>query len=139
MTMKYDAQFARLKMKAIEYQPDESLEITADIEIEAVDVARRMILADLEEYGAKDFLNQKPSDISGCFTSMVMDTSAEQLDTIILNKDAEDALDELGLGEEQSRIDMVDVAIALHNNYSKGMVILSHYLLIFEYLKESDD
>jgi hypothetical protein len=70
---------------------------------------------------------------------MVMDTSAEQLDTIILNKDAEDALDELGLGEEQSRIDMVDVAIALHNNYSKGMVILSHYLLIFEYLKESDD
>ena len=68
-----------------------------------------------------------------------MDTSAEQLDTIILNKDAEDALDELGLGEEQSRIDMVDVAIALHNNYSKGMVILSHYLLIFEYLKESDD
>lgn len=138
MTMKYDSQFARLKMKAFEYEPDESLDITADIEVEAVDVARRMILADLEEYGAEGFLNQKPSQISGGFTTMVMDTSAEQLDTIMLNKDAEEALDELGLGEDQNRIDMSDVAIALHNNYSKGMVILSHYLLIFEYLKESE-
>ena len=138
MTMKYDSQFARLKMKAFEYEPDESLDITADIEFEAVDVARRMILADLEEYGAEGFLNQKPSQISGGFTTMVMDTSAEQLDTIMLNKDAEEALDELGLGEDQNRIDMSDVAIALHNNYSKGMVILSHYLLIFEYLKESE-
>lgn len=137
MTMKYDAQFARLKMKALEYEPDPSLEITADIEVEAVDVARRMILADLEEYGAEEFLNQKPSQISGGFTTMVMDTSAEQLDTILFNKDAEEALDELGIGDEQSRIDMADVAVALHNNYSKGMVILSHYLLIFEYLKES--
>ena len=136
--MKYDSQFARLKMKAFEYEPDESLDITADIEVEAVDVARRMILADLEEYGAEGFLNQKPSQISGGFTTMVMDTSAEQLDTIMLNKDAEEALDELGLGEDQNRIDMSDVAIALHNNYSKGMVILSHYLLIFEYLKESE-
>lgn len=125
-------------MKAFEYEPDESLDITADIEVEAVDVARRMILADLEEYGAEGFLNQKPSQISGGFTTMVMDTSAEQLDTIMLNKDAEEALDELGLGEDQNRIDMSDVAIALHNNYSKGMVILSHYLLIFEYLKESE-
>lgn len=125
-------------MKAFEYEPDESLDITADIEFEAVDVARRMILADLEEYGAEGFLNQKPSQISGGFTTMVMDTSAEQLDTIMLNKDAEEALDELGLGEDQNRIDMSDVAIALHNNYSKGMVILSHYLLIFEYLKESE-
>lgn len=125
-------------MKAFEYEPDPSLEITADIEVEAVDVARRMILADLEEYGAEEFLNQKPSQISGGFTTMVMDTSAEQLDTILFNKDAEEALDELGIGDEQSRIDMADVAVALHNNYSKGMVILSHYLLIFEYLKESE-
>lgn len=138
MTMKYDAQFSRLKMKAVEYEPDPSLVITADIEVEAVDVARRMILADLEEYGAEEFLNQKPSQISGGFTAMVMETSAEQLDTILFNKDAEDALDELGLGDDQSRIDMSDVAVALHNNYSKGMVILSHYLLIFEYLKESE-
>ena len=138
MTMKYDAQFARLKMKVFEYEPDPSLEITADIEVEAVDVARRMILADLEEYGAEEFLNQKPSQISGGFTTMVMDTSAEQLDTILFNKDAEEALDELGIGDEQSRIDMADVAVALHNNYAKGMVILSHYLLIFEYLKESE-
>lgn len=138
MTMKYDAQFSRLKMKAVEYEPDPSLVITADIEVEAVDVARRMIIADLEEYGAEEFLNQKPSQISGGFTTMVMETSAEQLDTILFNKDAEDALDELGLGDDQSRIDMSDVAVALHNNYSKGMVILSHYLLIFEYLKESE-
>lgn len=134
---KYDHKYALMKMSVLEYNPE--LSIDSDIEIEALDIAKRMAITDLNEYGADDFLSQKPSNVAGAFASICMDTSSEQLDEVINHKEIENNLDDLGVGDQQSRVDMSEVAVAVHNNFSKGMVVLSHYLLLFEHLKEIYD
>lgn len=134
---KYNHKFALMKMSVLEYETD--LDIDNEMEIEALDIAKRMAIADLNEYGAEDFLSQQPSTVAGSFASLCMDTSSNQLDEIINHKEIEGDLDELGVGDEQSRVDMSEVAVAVHNNFSKGMVVLSHYLLLFEHLKELYD
>lgn len=106
---------------------------------ELSETAVRMAEADLDEMGAEHFMSQSPSSISWGFMQVCVDTSFENIEEILAVYDAEKALDELGLGEQQGRLDMSNVVKTVHNNYSKGMGILSHYLELFEWIKEGQE
>jgi hypothetical protein len=107
-----------------------------DQDDEQIFTAKRMVLADLDEMGDIEFLEQTASDIAASFMKVCVETSHEQLTDIISVHEAEIQLDEMGIGEEQERVDMVSVVRACHNNFSTGMAVLAYYLQIFETIKE---
>jgi hypothetical protein len=99
------------------------------------DVAKKMVISDIENMGDEDFLTQKSSDICASFMKVCVDSSYEQLNEIKSIMEAETELDDMGVGDDQTRVDLWAVTRAVHNNYSMGMSVLSHYMQIFEHLK----
>jgi len=108
---------------------DEESQITASI----------MAEADLNEMGSKGFMNRNYSEISWDFMSVCVDSNFENIKDILNICDAEQALDELGLGENQDRIDMSKVIVALHKNYFRGISTLCYYLELFEHIKNCNN
>jgi hypothetical protein len=104
---------------------DEDLQITASL----------MAEADLNEMSLDDFINRSYSEISWEFMNVCVDSNLENIHDILNICDAEQALDELGLGENQDRIDMSKVVVALHKNYFRGISILCYYIELFEHIK----
>jgi len=104
-----------------------------------VSTAKQMVLADIEEMGEEEFLSQNSSDIANSFMAVCVESSSEQLDEILSLREAEKGLDELGLGEDQYRVDLPKVVTACHNNFSMGMSVLANYLKILEQVKTTNE
>ena len=105
-------------------------------EDERMFIAKKMVMADIKEMGEIDFMEQCPSDIANSFMHVCVESSQDQLEEIFAIREAEIQLDELGLGEEQTRVNIDNVVRACHNNFSTGMACLACYLEIFESIKE---
>ncbi len=110
-----------------------------DNDDEQIFTAKRMVLADIKEMGDMEFLEQSASDIAASFMKVCVDTSHDQLTEILDIRDAESQLDELGVGDDQERVDLEKVVRACHNNFTMGMAVLSYYLQIFESIKEEHE
>lgn len=107
-----------------------------DQDDEQIFTAKRMVLADIKEMGDMEFLEQTASDIAASFMKVCVDTSHDQLTEILDIREAESQLDDLGIGDDQERVDLEKVVRACHNNFTMGMAVLSYYLQIFESVKE---
>ena len=110
-----------------------------DQDDEQIFTAKRMVLADIKEMGDIDFMEQSASEIAASFMQVCVDTSHDQLQEIFAIREAEAQLDELGMGEEQTRVNIDNVVRACHNNFSTGMACLAYYLQIFESIKEQHE